>query len=261
MSWPRCRLARDDRRDGVIGLAFAMRRIAQLLLMCDRQDIGVSIGNGMRSTMARCRAARRRGRPGGRTGTGEARRGLRRAAVFVYDNYPGGIGLSASRSFTMRAALLAKTRDLILDVPVRVGVPVVRGAARRGRPLAKTVALDILRRFSLRIHSNPWTGPRSPQLHTGTEDPEAAGPPDTVGQASVLAVLSPRASRRACRDSVSIPSLRIRRFRQRCAAAESSARVLEVLGATLLERSPARASSSTGTIPGTPPRPARTGLL
>ena len=36
----------DDRRDGVVGMAFAMRQIAQLLLMCDRHDVGVSIGNG-----------------------------------------------------------------------------------------------------------------------------------------------------------------------------------------------------------------------
>ena len=75
----------DDRRDGVIGLAFAMRQIAQLLLMCDRHDIGVSIGNGsamdvpqqahgggrgVRSVRAvRVRGAgrpRARGRPGAR---------------------------------------------------------------------------------------------------------------------------------------------------------------------------------------------------
>ena len=36
----------DDRRDGVVGLAFAMRQVAQLLLMCDRHDIGISIGAG-----------------------------------------------------------------------------------------------------------------------------------------------------------------------------------------------------------------------
>ena len=35
--------ASDDRRDGVVGLAFAMRQVAQLLLMCDRHDIGISI--------------------------------------------------------------------------------------------------------------------------------------------------------------------------------------------------------------------------
>ena len=41
--------AADDRRDGVVGLSFAMRQVAQLLLMCDRQDIGVSIGSGEQS--------------------------------------------------------------------------------------------------------------------------------------------------------------------------------------------------------------------
>ncbi len=38
--------ASDDRRDGVVGLSFAMRQIAQLLLMCDRHDIGISIDGG-----------------------------------------------------------------------------------------------------------------------------------------------------------------------------------------------------------------------
>src|SRR5207249_3722996 len=37
------RFGGDDRRDGVVGLAFAMRHIAQLLLMCDRHDIGLSV--------------------------------------------------------------------------------------------------------------------------------------------------------------------------------------------------------------------------
>ena len=38
--------ASDDRRDGVVGLAFAMRQVAQLLLMCDGHDIGISIDSG-----------------------------------------------------------------------------------------------------------------------------------------------------------------------------------------------------------------------
>ncbi len=46
--------ATDDRRDGVIGLAFAMKQVAQLLLMCDARDIGLSVN------------ARRRRRAGGR---------------------------------------------------------------------------------------------------------------------------------------------------------------------------------------------------
>src|SRR5262249_39111330 len=35
--------AADDRGDGVVGLSFAMRQVAQLLLMCDRHDVGISI--------------------------------------------------------------------------------------------------------------------------------------------------------------------------------------------------------------------------
>ena len=35
--------APDDRRDGIVALSFAMRQIAQLLLMCDSHDIGISI--------------------------------------------------------------------------------------------------------------------------------------------------------------------------------------------------------------------------
>ena len=38
--------ASDDRRDGVVGLAFALRQVAQLLLMCDGHDIGISIDTG-----------------------------------------------------------------------------------------------------------------------------------------------------------------------------------------------------------------------
>src|SRR5205807_2853411 len=38
--------APDDRRDGIVGLAFALRQVAQLLLMCDGHDIGISIDSG-----------------------------------------------------------------------------------------------------------------------------------------------------------------------------------------------------------------------
>ena len=38
--------ASDDRRDGIVGLAFAMKQVAQLLLMCDGHDVGISIDTG-----------------------------------------------------------------------------------------------------------------------------------------------------------------------------------------------------------------------
>ena len=66
--------ASDDRRDGVVGLAFALKQIAQLLLMCDGHDIGISIDTGDEDGLGNAA-----GQP---------------QKIFVYDNYPGGIGFS-----------------------------------------------------------------------------------------------------------------------------------------------------------------------
>ena len=54
--------ASDDRRDGVVGLAFAMKQVAQLLLMCDGHDIGISIDSDeVRRTRSAARSATRSG--------------------------------------------------------------------------------------------------------------------------------------------------------------------------------------------------------
>ena len=146
----------DDRRDGVVGLAFAMRQVAQFLLMCDRHDIGVSIGNGRAADVPQ-EAVVAGGEGGGSGASGAvARLGRGRAAgqapvdydeprVFVYDNYPGGIGLSEPL-FSMRQSLVEKTRDLIATCPCESGCPSCVGPLGEVGPLAKRVALDILAR-------------------------------------------------------------------------------------------------------------------
>jgi DEAD/DEAH box helicase domain-containing protein len=133
----------DDRRDGVIGLSFAMRQIAQLLLMCDRHDIGVSIGSGNESMVEGRRAA------GGTrvSSASQASADFDEPRVFVYDNYPGGIGLSEPL-FAMRDRVLDRTRGLIASCPCESGCPSCVGPLGDVGPLAKTVALDILARIS-----------------------------------------------------------------------------------------------------------------
>ena len=84
---------------GVIGLAFAMRHVAQLLLMCDRGDVGVSIDGGSLEKVTRT---------GGKGGVPEALQA--EPNVFIYDNYPGGIGFSRPL-FEMHDLLLARTRQ------------------------------------------------------------------------------------------------------------------------------------------------------
>jgi DEAD/DEAH box helicase domain-containing protein len=138
--------APDDRRDGVVGLSFAMRQVAQLLLMCDRQDIGISIGSGEHGEQSDLTRTGRRALsevegPGlsaveGVTLSDEPR-------IFVYDNYPGGIGFSAPL-FAMDGELRQRTRELIAGCECQHGCPGCVGPIGHTGPMAKTVALRIL---------------------------------------------------------------------------------------------------------------------
>jgi DEAD/DEAH box helicase domain-containing protein len=124
--------ATDDRRDGVIGLAFAMRHVAQLLLMCDRHDIGLSVDGG---TLER---APRIGGTGGVPATLAAD-----PNIFIYDNYPGGIGFSKPL-YQMHQSLLERTRELIGGCPCESGCPSCVGPEGNTGPHAKEVASHIL---------------------------------------------------------------------------------------------------------------------
>jgi len=106
--------APDDRRDGIVALSFAMKQIAQLLLMCDGHDIGISLD--MEAEHPR---------------------------VFVYDNYPGGIGFSEPL-FRMHHELLEATRRLIAECDCENGCPGCVGPIGNTGPLAKPAALRIL---------------------------------------------------------------------------------------------------------------------
>ena len=123
--------AGDARRDGVVGLGFALRQIAQLLLMCDRHDIGLAIhgeeGRLGLPAPARSAAVAREEEP----------------TIFIYDNYPGGIGFSEPL-FGLHDRLLAHTRALIERCPCDMGCPVCVGPVGQTGPLAKTVALALL---------------------------------------------------------------------------------------------------------------------
>ena len=120
---------RQDRRDGVVGLSFAVRQVAQLLLMCDRQDIGISIGAADESGQTRDVQE------------------LDEPRIFVYDNYPGGIGFSEPL-FRMHDRLLGETRELIASCECDHGCPTCVGPIGETGPLAKQVAVAILDRLT-----------------------------------------------------------------------------------------------------------------
>jgi DEAD/DEAH box helicase domain-containing protein len=114
--------ASDDRRDGVVALSFAMHQVAQLLLMCDRHDIGISIDTADKERKASAERSPR---------------------IFIYDNYPGGIGFSAPL-YAIHDELLARTRRLIAECDCESGCPACVGPAGNTGPLAKAAALRIL---------------------------------------------------------------------------------------------------------------------
>jgi len=137
----------DDRRDGVVGLAFAMRNIARLLLMCDRHDIGLSVDGGPPSLLRQHGASARQGpHAGGATSARLAEAGPQAAEganIFIYDNYPGGIGFSRPL-FDMHLLLLDRTRELIVGCPCESGCPSCVGPEGNTGPHAKAVASRIL---------------------------------------------------------------------------------------------------------------------
>ena len=120
----------EDRRDGVVGLAHAMRQVAQLLLMCDAHDIGVSLsGLGARDS-----------------GFGNRESGIANPdceEIYIYDNYPGGIGFSRPL-FEMHDELLTRTRQLIAECDCEQGCPGCVGPIGDIGPMAKPAALRVL---------------------------------------------------------------------------------------------------------------------
>ena len=123
-----------DRRDGVIGLAYAMRNVAPLLLMCDSHDLGLSV-DGIAMEGAR--------RMGGSAKGASPAELAAAPTIFIYDNYPGGIGLSEPL-FGMHDDLMQKTRDLIEGCGCSSGCPSCVGPEGATGPQAKAVASRLL---------------------------------------------------------------------------------------------------------------------
>jgi DEAD/DEAH box helicase domain-containing protein len=122
----------DEKRDGVVGLAFALRHVAQLLLMCDGHDIGLSIDGG---------SLDRSKRTGGTGGVPDVL--ALEPNIFIYDNYPGGIGFSRPL-YDIHGLLLERTRELIAGCPCDSGCPSCVGPEGHTGPHAKQVASRIL---------------------------------------------------------------------------------------------------------------------
>ncbi len=136
----------SERQNGMFGLLYALESVATLLLMCDRRDLGTAIGERPPS-------------PAMETGREEAQefshtpgyaaaeqKELFEPNLYLYDAYPGGIGLSEPL-YRVHGLLARKTRELILDCACEKGCPSCVGPAGENGERTKEAALAILERL------------------------------------------------------------------------------------------------------------------
>ncbi|MBN2322005.1 MAG: DEAD/DEAH box helicase [Acidobacteria bacterium] len=128
----------SERQDGLSGLLYALESVACLLLMCDRMDLGSTIGEGA---------------PGStelRNSWGETPESQKNEffepTLYLYDAYPGGIGLS-ELLFRLHESLLARTLELIAGCRCERGCPSCVGPVGETSERAKDAALAILQRL------------------------------------------------------------------------------------------------------------------
>ncbi len=109
-----------EKQAGLAGLANGLRAMAALLLMCDPRDLGVAITEDITGSLQ----------------TWEP-------DLFLYDNYPGGVGLAAPLH-KLRARLFEVTAQLIAGCQCDSGCPSCVGALGEVGERGKRVAGRVL---------------------------------------------------------------------------------------------------------------------
>jgi len=131
----------EERRDGVVGLANTLKTVAMLFLMCDRSDIGVALGDNAQGTAQVERGFKRLG-PGGQTAA-EPLDPSYEPNIFLYDNYPGGIGFSEPL-YELHPRIVSESKTLIESCPCHDGCPSCVGPVGEVGMRGKEIALLIL---------------------------------------------------------------------------------------------------------------------
>jgi DEAD/DEAH box helicase domain-containing protein len=111
-----------ERLNGLYGLAYALAHLACVFLMCDRRDIGSAVEAGV-------------GGPALKDGSDPAFH----PTIFIYDNFPAGIGLSRPL-YEVRDQVLKAAAQLIRSCKCDDGCPSCVGPTM----MAKEVAIKIL---------------------------------------------------------------------------------------------------------------------
>jgi DEAD/DEAH box helicase domain-containing protein len=131
----------EQRINGLFGLAYCLHHVAPLFMMCDIHDVGVTVGDNTTGESLPPRDL-----PSGLT---EKMTPLDLSDIafepniFIYDNFPGGIGLSPSL-FDLQKGLLEQCLKTISSCPCLEGCPSCVGPTKESGRKAKQVALRLL---------------------------------------------------------------------------------------------------------------------
>ena len=103
-----------ERLNGLHGVSYALSQLACVFLMCDRRDIGSAVDTGLETMQFN-------------------------PTIFIYDNFPGGIGLSRPL-YEISGQVLSATEEMIRSCGCDAGCPSCVGPG----PGARDAALAIL---------------------------------------------------------------------------------------------------------------------
>ncbi|WP_156087718.1 DEAD/DEAH box helicase [Lysobacter sp. Root667] len=141
--------SRQDALDGFLGAGHALHVVATVAVMADARDLQKSVGNGDGAWFAssdRNGRGQLRGVEGGEVVLGEVQQFV--PTVYLYDNFPGGVGLSEPL-WTRQAELLARASELVERCDCRAGCPACVGPAlaadeHEGATTPKSLAQRVL---------------------------------------------------------------------------------------------------------------------
>jgi DEAD/DEAH box helicase domain-containing protein len=131
----------EQKINGLYGLAYLLHHVSPLFMMCDLHDVGVSIGDNSTGKSVPPRDIRVKISPD------ESLQDFSDVAfepnIFIYDNFPGGIGLSPSL-FDLEKRLLEHAQKTIHACPCQEGCPSCVGPTKESGRQSKQVAQQIL---------------------------------------------------------------------------------------------------------------------
>ncbi|MCK4496040.1 MAG: DEAD/DEAH box helicase [Candidatus Aminicenantes bacterium] len=134
--------ASEEKINGLFGLTYCLHHVSPLFMMCDLRDVGVSVGDNSTGKSVPPRDIRQK------TSHKEDRNIFSdidfEPNIFIFDNFPGGIGLSPSL-FDLEKELLKQCLKTIAACPCKEGCPSCVGPVKESGKQAKEVALEILR--------------------------------------------------------------------------------------------------------------------